>query len=75
MMDNADAFMEEFPYADRNQSGKLDFWEAHDTIRGVTLIAYADRRPGAAPGARLDLEFYHAALDAQAWLLANMKAV
>jgi hypothetical protein len=66
-----DAFMEEFPYADRDHSGRLDVVEAHDTIRGITLIAYADRRPTAAPGAILDLEFYHMALDAQEWLLDN----
>ena len=70
-MQMPDAFMEEFPYADRDHSGRLDIVEAHDTIRGITLIAYADRRPNAAPDARLDLEFYHMALEAQKWLLDN----
>jgi hypothetical protein len=70
-MQMPDAFMEEFPYADRDHSGRLDVVEAHDTIRGITLIAYADRRPNAAPDARLDLEFYHMALEAQEWLLDN----
>jgi beta-lactamase regulating signal transducer with metallopeptidase domain len=65
-------FMEQFPYADRDHSGRLDLMEAHDVIRGITLIAYADRRPTAAPGAPLDLEFYHWALDAQEWLLDNV---
>ena len=67
-----DAFMTQFPYADRNSSGALDILEAFGTIRGVTLIAYADRRPSATTGARLDLEFYHQALDAQKWLLDNV---
>jgi len=66
------AFMEEFPYADRDHSGRLDYLEAYGTIRGITLIAYADRRPTATVGAGLDLEFYHTALDAQQWLLENM---
>ncbi len=69
-----DAFIEEFPFADRNHNGHLDFWEAHDAIRGITLIAYADRRPDAAPGARLDLEFYHLALEAQQWLMDSVTA-
>ena len=64
-----DDFMREFPYAGRNQSGRLDYLEVYGVIRGITLVAYADRRPGAASEARLDLEFYHLALDAQEWLL------
>ena len=70
----ADAFIEEFPFADRDHNGVLDNWEAHDAIRGITLIAYADRRPTAAPGAAIDFEFYHVALDAQQWLLDNVTA-
>lgn len=70
----SEEFMEEFPYADRDHSGRLDVMEAHDVIRGITLIAYADRRPTAAPGAPLDFEFYHWALDAQEWLLDNVLA-
>jgi hypothetical protein len=66
------AFVEAFPYADRNHSDALDILEAHDAIRGITLIAYADRRPTAAPDCPLDLEFYHEALDAQTWLLDHM---
>ncbi len=73
-MEASAEFMEEFPYADRDHSGRLDVMEAHDVIRGITLIAYADRRPTAAPGAPLDLEFYHWALDAQQWLLDNVLA-
>jgi len=71
-MQDAAAFMEAFPYADRDHSGRLDMLEAYDTIRGVTLIAYADRRDDPLAGARLDLEFYHDALDAQQWLLDNV---
>jgi len=71
MQDTA-AFMEAFPYADRDHSGRLDMLEAYDAIRGITLIAYADRRDDALAGARLDLEFYHDALDAQQWLLDHM---
>jgi hypothetical protein len=67
-------FLEEFPYADRTRDDVLDLWEAHDALRGITLIAYADRRPTAAPGAQLDLEFYHLALNAQKWLLDNVTA-
>jgi len=67
-----DAFMTQFPYADRNSSGALDILEAYGTIRGITLIAYADRRPSATAGAPLDLTFYHEALDAQKWLLDNV---
>ena len=67
-----DGFMTQFPYADRNSSGALDILEAFGAIRGVTLIAYADRRASATTGARLDLEFYHEALDAQKWLLDNV---
>ena len=63
------AFIEEFPFADRDHNETLDAWEAYDAIRGITLIAYADRRPTAGPGAPLDFEFYHLALDAQQWLL------
>ncbi|MCP4246804.1 MAG: M56 family metallopeptidase [bacterium] len=65
-------FMEEFPYADRDRNDVLDLSEIHDALRGITLIAYADRRPDAAPGARLDLEFYHLALNVQQWLLDNV---
>ena len=64
--------MEEFPYADRNQSGRLDYLEVYGVIRGITLIAYADRRPHAAASTRLDLEFYHMALSAQEWLLKTV---
>lgn len=70
-MRNAGPFMEEFPYADRNQSGNLDIIEANDVIRAITLIAYADRRACATTEHVLPLEFCHAALDAQEWLLAN----
>ena len=68
-MRNAEAFMTEFPYADRNHSATLDILEAKGVIRAITLIAYADRRPGAAEEPVLALEFCHAALDAQQWLL------
>ena len=71
-MDNAEAFMEEFPYADRNHSGSLDILEAKGVIRAVTLIAYADRRACAATEQMLPLEFCHAALEAQKWLLDHM---
>jgi beta-lactamase regulating signal transducer with metallopeptidase domain len=70
-MRNAEPFMDEFPYADRNHSGNLDIIEAKDVIRAITLIAYADRRACAATEHVLPLEFCHAALDAQEWLLAN----
>ena len=70
-MRNAGAFMDEFPYADRNHSGNLDIIEAKDVIRAITLVAYADRRACAATEHILPLEFCHAALDAQEWLLAN----
>jgi beta-lactamase regulating signal transducer with metallopeptidase domain len=70
-MRNAGSFMDEFPYADRNHSGNLDIIEAQDVIRAITLIAYADRRACAATEHVLPLEFCHAALDAQEWLLAN----
>jgi len=70
-MRNAGSFMDEFPYADRNHSGNLDIIEAQDVIRAITLIAYADRRACAATENVLPLEFCHAALDAQEWLLAN----
>lgn len=69
-----DAFMEEFPYADRDHSGRLDLLEAYGTIRGITLVAYADRRPNAATEETLALAFCHMALDAQEWLLDNMAA-
>jgi hypothetical protein len=68
---NAGPFMDEFPYADRNQSGNLDIIEAQDVIKAITLIAYADRRACATTEHVLPLEFCHAALDAQEWLLAN----
>ncbi|MCP4453048.1 MAG: M56 family metallopeptidase [Planctomycetes bacterium] len=71
-MHSAESFMEEFPYADRNHSGILDILEAHGVIRAITLIAYADRRADAATEQLLPLEFCHAALDAQAWLLDNV---
>lgn len=71
-MQAPEAFMAEFPYADRNHSGNLDILEANDVIRGITLIAYADRRPGA-PDAGLDFQFCHMALEAQEWLLINMR--
>ena len=70
-MRNAGPFMDEFPYADRNRSGNLDIIEAQDVIRAITLIAYADRRACAATEHVLPLEFCHAALDAQEWLLAH----
>ncbi len=70
-MRNAGPFMDEFPYADRNHSGNLDIIEAQDVIRAITLVAYADRRACAATEHVLPLEFCHAALDAQEWLLAN----
>ncbi|MHC4073073.1 MAG: M56 family metallopeptidase [Planctomycetota bacterium] len=70
-MRNAGPFMDEFPYADRNHSGNLDIIEAKDVIRAITLVAYADRRACAATEHVLPLEFCHAALDAQEWLLAN----
>ena len=70
-MRNAGPFMNEFPYADRNHSGNLDIIEAKDVIRAITLVAYADRRACAATEHVLPLEFCHAALDAQEWLLAN----
>ena len=71
-LESPDAFMAQFPYADRNSSGALDILEAFGAIRGITLIAYADRRLSAAAGARLDLEFYHEALGSQKWLLDNV---
>jgi hypothetical protein len=70
-MRNSGPFMDEFPYADRNHSGNLDIIEAQDVIRAITLVAYADRRICAATEHILPLEFCHAALDAQEWLLAN----
>lgn len=70
-MRNAEAFMEEFPYADRNHSGHLDILEANGVVRAITLIAYADRRASATTEHSLPLEFCHAALDAQIWLLDN----
>ena len=73
-MRNAGAFMDEFPFADRNHSGNLDIIEAKDVIRAITLVAYADRRACAATEPVLPLEFCHAALDAQEWLLANSKS-
>jgi hypothetical protein len=73
-MDNATAFMDEFPYADRNRSGNLDILEARDVIRAVTLIAYADRRASAETESVLPLEFCHDALRAQEWLLAHVTA-
>jgi len=73
-MRNAAAFMDEFPYADRNHSGNLDILEARDVIRAVTLIAYADRRASAATENELPLDFCEAALDAQTWLLTNLTA-
>jgi beta-lactamase regulating signal transducer with metallopeptidase domain len=71
---NAEPFMDEFPYADRNHSGNLDILEANAVIRAITLIAYADRRACAATEQVLPLEFCHDALDAQEWLLANSTA-
>lgn len=68
---NAESFMEEFPYADRNHSSHLDILEANGVIRAITLIAYADRRASASTEHSLPLEFCHAALDAQIWLLDN----
>lgn len=41
---DADAFMAEFPYADRNHSKRLDSLEAFGVIHGITRIAYLDRR-------------------------------
>lgn len=70
-MRNAGPFTDEFPYADRNNSGNLDIIEAKDVIRAITLVAYADRRACATTEHVLPLEFCHAALDAQEWLLAN----
>jgi beta-lactamase regulating signal transducer with metallopeptidase domain len=43
-MQNPAPFMEEFPYADRNHSERLDFLEVYGVIRGITRIAYLDRR-------------------------------
>ncbi len=68
---NAEPFMDEFPYADRNHSGNLDILEANAVIRAITLIAYADRRACAETDEVLPLEFCHDALDAQQWLLGN----
>jgi len=73
-MDMPNAFMEEFPYADRDHSGRLDLLEAYGVIRGITLVAYADRRPNAATEETLALAFCHMALDAQEWLLDNRVA-
>jgi beta-lactamase regulating signal transducer with metallopeptidase domain len=70
-MRNAEPFMDEFPYADRNHSGHLDILEANAVIRAITLIAYADRRACAATEQVLPLEFCHEALDAQEWLMGN----
>ncbi len=67
-MRNSEAFMEEFPYADRNHSDRLDVLEVFGAIRAVTLIAYADRRDSAGTDS-MDLEFFHDALDVQSWLL------
>jgi beta-lactamase regulating signal transducer with metallopeptidase domain len=66
------AFMEEFPYADRNHSGILDYLEVYGAIRGITLIAYADRRPDAFTARELNMELYHMALETQEWLLGNI---
>jgi hypothetical protein len=68
-MGSSAQFMDEFPFADRNSSETLDLTEAYDVIRGITLVAYADRRPTAVDEPALDFEFYHVALDAQEWLL------
>ena len=65
------AFMEEFPYADRNHSDILDYLEVYGAIRGITLIAYADRRPDARTAYALNMQFYHMALETQEWLLGN----
>ena len=46
-MRSGEAFMEEFPWADRNHSDRLDYLEAYGVIRGITRIAYLDRRIGA----------------------------
>jgi hypothetical protein len=73
-MRKPDAFMEEFPFADRNNSGNLDCLEAYGVIRGITLIAYADRRPNAITEVALNMKFYHLALSAQKWLLDNVNA-
>ena len=43
-MQDSDSFMQEFPFADRNHSERLDFLEAYGVIRGITRIAYLDRR-------------------------------
>jgi hypothetical protein len=71
-MRQPDAFMEEFPFADRNNSGNLDYLEVYGVIRGITLIAYADRRPNAVCEIALNMKFYHLALRAQKWLLDNV---
>ncbi len=42
-----EAFMDQYPFADRNHSGILDFLEAYGVIRGITRIAYLDRVIGA----------------------------
>lgn len=73
-MRKPDAFMEEFPFADRNSSGNLDYLEVYGVIRGITLIAYADRRPNAVTEVALNMKFYHLALNAQKWLLDNVNA-
>ena len=44
---NADSFLLEFPYADRNHSGRVDCLEAFGAIKGITRIAYMDRNLGA----------------------------
>jgi len=46
-MQDAEAFMVEFPYADRNHSGRLDYLEAFGVVHAITRIAYLDRRIGA----------------------------
>ena len=46
-MQDAEAFMVEFPYADRNHSGRLDCLEAFGVVQAITRIAYLDRRIGA----------------------------
>jgi len=71
-MERPREFMDEFPYADRNQSGQLDYLEVYGVIRGITLIAYADRRPNALTETKLNVIFYHRALGAQEWLLEKV---
>lgn len=46
-MEDPESFMEEYPFADRNHTERLDFLEAYGVVRGITRVAYLDRRIGA----------------------------